>query len=73
MTGNLTIEGSTELSDFLLSYIMYPTFQKRFFTKVPTNPLWAYCSNKHCAAVHMYAASPFISDDMGDLAFQIGA
>ena len=41
LTGNLTIEGTKELNDFLLSDIMYPTFQKWFYSKVPTNLLWA--------------------------------
>ena len=40
MTGNLTIEGSAEMKDFLLSDIIYPTIQKWFYSKVPTNLLW---------------------------------
>ena len=39
LTGHLTIEGSTELNDSLLSDIIYPTIQKWFYSNLPRNLL----------------------------------
>ena len=45
LTENLTIEGSTELKDFLLSDIIYPTVQKWFYSKCRRIHLWP-CHDK---------------------------
>ena len=42
LTENLTIEGSTELKDFLLSDIIYPTVQKWLYSKCRRIHLWSY-------------------------------
>ena len=47
LTENLTIEGSTELKDFLLSDIIYPTVQKWFYSKCRRIQVWIPPSSRH--------------------------